>query len=165
MRINIITLSFAAVVALLFFIISCDPSRVYEKNKKIPDYNWEINNPLQFEVNILDTINPHHIYLNVRHAGYYGFSNIFLFVDSWLPDGRHSRDTVELIFAGPDGRWKGDGLGDIWDNRMLFKKDIIFPLSGIYRFRLTQAMRVNPLPGIMDAGIRIEKAKPRQKRQ
>lgn len=158
MRINAISISFAAVTGLLFFIVSCDPSRVYEENKKIPDYNWEIKSPLEFDINIKDTINPHNIYLNIRHAGYYGFSNIYLFIDSWLPDGSFSHDTAEIILATPDGKWKGDGLGDIWDNQILFKKSVIFPISGTYRFKLTQAMRVNPLQGIMDAGIRIEKA-------
>ncbi len=158
MRINIIIISFTAVIGLLFLIVSCDPSRVYEENKKIPDYKWEINSPLEFEVNITDTVNPHHVYLNVRHAGYYGFSNIYLFIDSWLPDGSYSRDTAEIILATNDGKWMGDGLGDIWDNRALFKKNVLFPMIGTYRFKLTQAMRVNPLQGVMDAGIRIEKA-------
>jgi gliding motility-associated lipoprotein GldH len=158
MRINIIVISFAAFIGLLFLIVSCDPSRVYEEYKKIPDYNWEIKAPLEFQVNITDTLHPHHVYLNIRHTGYYRFSNIYLFIDSWLPDGSYSRDTAEIILASPDGKWKGDGLGDIWDNRVLFKKDVIFPMSGTYRFRLTQAMRVNPLKGVMDAGIRIEKS-------
>lgn len=158
MRINIISLSFIAVTGLLFLIVSCDPSRVYEENKKIPDYKWEIKSPLEFNVTITDTLSPHNVYLNFRHAGYYGFSNVYLFVDSWLPDGSYARDTAELILASPDGKWLGDGLGDIWDNRILFKKNVVFPMSGTYRFQLTQGMRVNPLQGVMDAGIRIEKA-------
>jgi gliding motility-associated lipoprotein GldH len=52
----------------------------------------------------------------------------------------------------------GDGLGDIWDNRILLKDQVKFPQAGEYRFELYQAMRINPLPGIMDAGIRIEHA-------
>ncbi|MCC6383974.1 MAG: gliding motility lipoprotein GldH [Bacteroidia bacterium] len=158
MRFNIITLSFLLVVGGLMLIISCDPSRVYEKNEKIADNSWKINSPLTFKVDITDTITTHDIYINVRNAGYYGFSNLYLFIDSWLPDGKHSRDTLECILASPDGRWLGDGLGDIWDNKILFRKKIVFPMSGTYRFQLTQAMRVNPLPGIMDAGIRIEKS-------
>lgn len=158
MRINTITLSFIAVIGLLFLIVSCDPSRVFEENKKILDYKWEIKSPLEFQVEIKDTVTPHNVYLNVRHAGYYGFSNIYLFIDSWLPDGSYNRDTAEIILATKEGKWMGDGLGDIWDNRALFKKDVVFPMSGMYRFKLTQAMRVNPLQGVMDAGIRIEKA-------
>ncbi|MBK8414603.1 MAG: gliding motility lipoprotein GldH [Bacteroidetes bacterium] len=64
---------------------------------------------------------------------------------------------MECILASPEGRWLGEGLGDIWDNRILFKENVQFTQPGEYRFELNQAMRINPLPGIMDAGIRIEK--------
>ena len=65
---------------------------------------------------------------------------------------------MELTLASPDGNWLGDGLGDIYDNRILFHRNVRFPQRGEYRFEIYQAMRLNPLPGIMDAGIRIEKA-------
>ena|ERR1041384_2659329 len=158
LRINIITLSFIAFVVILFSIASCDPKRVYEKNEKIDNNNWDQNVPLVFLVNISDTIQPYNVYINVRNAGFYGFSNLFLFINSRFPQGQSERDTLECTLASPEGRWLGDGLGDIWDNRILFKKNVHFPQAGEYRFELIQAMRINPLPGIMDAGIRIEKA-------
>ena len=98
------------------------------------------------------------MYLNIRNAGFYGFSNLFLFVNTIIPGGETLRDTVEITLAAPDGKWLGEGLGDIYDNRYLFRKDFKFPKTGEYRIELIQAMRVNPLPGIMDAGIRIEKS-------
>ena len=38
------------------------------------------------------------------------------------------------------------------------KSNFKFPQTGNYTFMLEQAMRVDPLPQIMDVGIRIEKA-------
>ncbi len=137
---------------------SCDSHRVFEENKTIREYNWDYNLPLTFTVAITDTASSHDMYLNIRNAGYYGFSNLFLFVNTIIPGGETLRDTVEITLAAPDGRWLGDGLGDIYDNRYLFRKGFKFPKAGNYRFELIQAMRVNPLPGIMDAGIRIEKS-------
>lgn len=141
--------------ALLLF--GCDKNQVFEKNQKIPDYNWDQNNALTFLVNITDTLSYHTIYLNVRNAGNYRFSNLFLFINTRLPQGQLQRDTAECILATSDGKWLGEGLGDIYDNRILFKDRVRFPQVGEYRFDLIQAMRVNPLQGIMDAGIRIEK--------
>jgi gliding motility-associated lipoprotein GldH len=83
---------------------------------------------------------------------------LYLFVNTVFPGGQIQRDTLECILAAPNGRWLGDGLGDIWDNRILLKDQVKFPQAGEYRFELYQAMRINPLPGIMDAGIRIEHA-------
>ena len=139
---------------------SCDKSVVFEKNIQIPDNKWEMNNILRLDAEIDDTITPHTIYINVRNAGGYQFSNLYLFFTTHTPKGEDARDTVELTLADDHGKWLGDGSGDIWDNRILFKKNFRFPEAGMYHFELQQAMRVNPLPQIMDAGLRIEKVKP-----
>lgn len=152
---------FAAMLFLLavsICLFSCDPARVFEENKKMENNAWDQKSPAVFLVNIRDTAPAYNVYLNVRNAGFYGFSNLFLFINTRFPQGQLVRDTVECTLATPDGKWLGDGLGDIWDNRILFKKDVRFPQPGEYRFELIQAMRINPLPGIMDAGLRIEKA-------
>ena len=146
-----------SVLALAFF-SSCDSSRVFEDNIEIPDHEWFQEKPVVLSAEISDTSMAYNVYINVRHAGYYRFSNLYMFVNTQFPDGRIQRDTVECILASPEGKWMGDGLGDIWDNRVLFKSNVSFRQPGTYRFELIQAMRIDPLPGIMDAGLRIEKA-------
>src|SRR5687768_13275673 len=143
---------------LLLLIFGCDPARVFEENKKIDNNEWDQNSSLVFQVPITDTTAHYNVYVNIRNAGFYRFSNLYLFINTVFPGGQLQRDTLECILAAPDGRWLGEGLGDIWDNRILFKPGVQFPQPGEYRFELIQAMRTNPLPGIMDAGIRIEKA-------
>jgi len=138
--------------------VACDSNRLFEENKKIEKNEWEQTASLIFHVPIADTTGQYNVYVNVRNAGFYRFSNLYLFVNTSFPGGQIQRDTLECTLASPDGRWLGEGLGDIWDSRILFKKDVRFPQTGEYTFELIQAMRINPLPGIMDAGIRIEKA-------
>jgi gliding motility-associated lipoprotein GldH len=146
----------------IFFAIvlftACDQNVIFEKNIELPDNRWEIKNVVTLETDIKDTISPHNLYINLRNAGGYQFSNIFLFFTTTSPSGKMERDTVELTLADPSGKWLGNGLGDIWDNRVLFKGQFRFPEKGVYRFDLEQAMRVDPLPQVMDVGIRIEKA-------
>ncbi len=154
-----ISFSCLGILAVAFFIYGCDSHRLFEENKTIRDYNWDYNIPVVFNVDIQDTANAHTMFINVRNAGYYRFSNLFLFVNTVLPQGQTLRDTVEITLAEPDGKWMGNGLGDIYDNRYVFRSGFRFPQKGMYRFELIQAMRVNPLQGIMDAGIRIEKTK------
>lgn len=144
-------------ILLLCMLESCDQKMVFDKNEKIPDYNWDQNRALSFIVNISDTVSYHNVYLNVRNAGNYRFSNLFVFINTRFPEGQIQRDTAECILATTDGKWQGEGLGDIWNHRIMLKRHLKFPQAGEYRFDLIQAMRVNPLPGIMDAGIRIEK--------
>ena len=147
---------FLLFVAALFS--SCDKQVVFEKNISIPEYNWDMNNILRLETEISDTVSPHNIYINVRNGSGYEYSNLFLFMTTITPKGLVARDTLELTLADDRGKWTGSGSGDVWDNRILFRKNFKFPEAGMWRFELQQAMRINPLPQVMDAGMRIEKA-------
>lgn len=146
-------------LSIITFLYSCDRSVVFEDNVKLPDNHWEQKNVVELKTDIQDTITPQNIYINVRNAGGYQFSNLFVFFTTETPSGKMERDTVEITLADPSGKWLGDGLGDIWDNRFLFKSNFRFPEKGTYSFRMEQAMRIDPLPQIMDVGIRIEKVK------
>lgn len=146
------------VIGLVCAMMACDSTRLFEENKKIEKNEWDQSSSLIFHVPVTDTVTDYNVYINVRNAGFYRFSNLYLFINTGFPGGQIQRDTLECVLASPDGRWLGEGLGDIWDNRILFKNNIHFPQTGEYTFELIQAMRINPLPGIMDAGIRIEKS-------
>ena len=146
-------------VGVLFLTVSCNPDRIFEENQTIPESTWDKDNILYFTTEMKDTSVAYNVYLNIRNAGIYPFSNIFLFITTTKPDGTTARDTAEFTLADADGRWLGSGMGDIWDNQVLFKRNMHFRQMGKYKFGLEQAMRVNPLPGIMDMGVRIELAK------
>ncbi|MCC7231510.1 MAG: gliding motility lipoprotein GldH [Bacteroidia bacterium] len=151
-----IVLIFTSVVVLA----SCNGNVVFDENIKLPENRWAAGNILHFTVTIPDSSQAMNMYINLRNAEGYQFSNIFLFLTTTTPSGLRARDTVELTLADASGRWLGDGSGDIWDNRILFRKNFRFPQSGVYTFDLQQAMRIDPLPQIMDAGIRLEKVSP-----
>lgn len=141
----------------LISLYSCDPKRVYEKNVKISDAIWNKDEKPEFEINIGDTVFPHNFYVNIRNAEGYPYSNIYIFITTIFPNQKFSRDTLECILADERGAWLGNGLGDIYDNQILFKRGVRFPASGKYKFTMEQAMRTDALPMIMDVGLRIEK--------
>ncbi len=156
-EILIICNKYSVLILVAFVFSSCDPNVLFEENVKLPENRWEQKNNIILKTEILDTVNPHNIYINVRNAGGYQFSNLYVFFTTQTPSGKTERDTVDLKLADPSGKWIGDGLGDIWDSRHAFKHNFLFPEKGIYTFTLEQAMRIDPLPQLMDVGIRIER--------
>jgi gliding motility-associated lipoprotein GldH len=136
----------------------CDSNRVFEDNQDIPEMSWDVKNKLSFDVNIEDTTQLHNLYVNVRHASHYPYANLYMFIVIKFPNGKLAKDTLECVLAGPDGQWKGEGMGDIWDEQILWKPNVKFPISGKYTFEYEQAMRTEQLPFIMDVGLRVEKA-------
>lgn len=137
--------------------LSCDPNRVFEENVHIKGSAWNLNDPVIVETEIFDTVSPLMVYFNIRHNNDYRYSNLYLFVDTYFPNDTHRRDTIECMLADPSGKWYGKGLGDIREIRILVMNRVVFPMAGMYRFQLQQAMRVDDLEGIEDVGIRIEK--------
>ena len=142
----------------IFILSSCDPARVFEENKQLQEGIWKQNKPVIIEAEINDTITYNCVYINVRNKGGYQYSNLFLFIKTTTPKGIIGMDTLECTLASPDGKWLGSGLGDIYSNQILFKKNVRFPQKGKYLFEISQAMRIDPLTEIMDVGIRVERA-------
>lgn len=151
-------ISAAFVFVSLLFLAACDSTRVYEENNELPEHEWTVRNKLSFNFFISDTITPHNFYFNVRNADDYSYSNIFVFMNTKFPNGKMKRDTIEFVLADESGRWLGKGQGDLLDNQLLYMKAKRFPLKGKYTIEVEQAMRRQSLPGIYNAGIRIEKA-------
>ena len=140
----------------LILFTSCDKNRIYEKNVTIDKYIWDSKVKPVFTVDIADTSVLYNLYINVRHAEIYPFQNIWLIVSTKFPDGTTASRRIEVMLADEEGKWFGEGLGDIWDYRSLIQENAFFDKPGTYTFSLEQNMRVDPLPGVMSIGMRIE---------
>ncbi len=141
-----------------FMAVACNGDVVYESNERIPGNVWSRFHIPVFEVEITDTINAHNLLINLRNTGEYPRSNLFLFISATSPAGAFTRDTLELVLAGPSGRWKGSGFGSVWQNRFFYRQNVRFPERGKYTFEVEQAMRIDDLPGIIDVGLRVERS-------
>lgn len=153
---SIIAWSCIAFAALL---TGCDEGVVYEENKPIAGAHWKANESVQFEFDVTDTLHLHDFYINLRNGEEYPFSNLYLFVELEFPNGKKAVDTLNCPLADPTGRWLGKGLGDIYDNRILYRQRKQFPLTGRYKVGIYQAMRTEDLEGIYDVGFRVTHSK------
>lgn len=148
--------NFFLILLVILSIISCEKGRVYEKNISIDKYLWDSRAVASFKVDIEDTSTLYNIYVNVRHADLYPFQNIWLEIHTQFPDSTTISRRIEIMLANDEGKWYGEGLGDIWDFRELVQENAFFEKPGTYTFTLTQNMRQDPLPGIMSVGLRVE---------
>jgi len=141
----------------------CANDMVFESDVEVPNGAWASSFQPSFEFDITDTVSKHDVYIEVRHTGDYPYSDLYLFVDLTGPGGRTHRDTVECILADPSGRWMGRGTGFIFADRIqakvLYRLGNRFPASGRYTMKLEQAMRVDPLPSVIDVGVSIQRSK------
>ena len=146
-------------LAALLALAACDEKRIYEQNRDLAGNQWYIDTIPSFTFRIADASKPYNIYFNVRNAISYPYYN--LYVTYYLQDSTgkqiESRLQEWLLADSKTGKPLGEGLGDIFDHRIISRKNFRFPYNGTYTFRLKQYMRQDPLPFIMSVGVRVEK--------
>ncbi|MBT8298030.1 MAG: gliding motility lipoprotein GldH [Maribacter sp.] len=152
-------------IVVLVLLVSCDNSIVKTGFKATNNGSWNRDNKVEFNFTELDTIQNHHIFINLRNDNTFPYSNLFLIAELDYPNGETITDTMEFIMAQPDGTWLGKGYGSIKENKLWYKENIVFPSSGVYTLRLSHAMRKNGevdgvvnLEGITDVGYEIVKS-------
>jgi gliding motility-associated lipoprotein GldH len=87
----------------------------------------------------------------------YKYSNLFVLFTIQGPKEKAETQRLEFKLAEADGKWLGSGLGDIFSNQIKVMENVKFPRKGVYSFSVEQNMRDNPLLGIEDIGVRVEK--------
>lgn len=150
---------------LLLVIVSfpaCIKSPYYQKEFAVPQNAWAYNFKPSFKFEVTDTAVPYNLYFLVRHTEAYAYSNIWMWIYSKQPgDSTFQRSRIEIPLAEPSGKWLGRGMGEIWEQRMPITRNdnpMVFKRKGTYEIKLEQNMRVNPLPEVLQVGLRVEKS-------
>lgn len=137
---------------------SCGNDVLLDKNIEFQEEYWNVSEVFETKFDITDTINNYNFYITLRNTDDYAYQNLFVFLTTTFPNGKSKLDTINCPLANMQGKWLGKGFAGIYDNRILYMAKRRFPLEGNYKIRMEQAMRDEDLSGVLDAGIRIEKA-------
>lgn len=149
---------------MLLGMISCADSIEFSHYKSLKDASWQTDKKFSFEFDVVDTISPKNLFINIRNNKDYQFSNLYVITELNFPNGSKIIDTLQYEMADEKGFFLGKGFTDIKENKLFYKENKVFPQSGKYTFNIRQAMRkngeVNPIPfleGVQDVGLSIEK--------
>jgi len=148
---------FLLLIGFLLLMGSCNKQRVFDDIQSTGTNGWDVASPLRFSFQIDDTLNSHRFSMHIRNDIDYRYSNLYVFLQTRFPNGNITRDTIECVLAGPDGKWHGRSSGKFREHLITLNPGIRFPLTGIYTIDIEQAMRHQVLIGVTDIGIRIEK--------
>lgn len=146
-------------VSLSYFLVSCNDTAVYDEYKNIKNNSWDYSDSLKYEVDIKDTATHYSLFVNVRHNFYFDWRNVWVKIITVYPNNKTEVSSVNLPLSESDGKWFGKCSGDICDIRIGIQQNAVFPQVGKYKFIIVHDMRQNPLPKIMDVGLRVEKYK------
>jgi gliding motility-associated lipoprotein GldH len=149
-------------IAIACYCLSCDSNAIYKSYVDMKDTNWYVKNVPAFTFEVKDETIPYNIYLLVRNASQYPYNNLYITRYIYGPDGKILSNRLEevMLFDQKTGKPLGEGLGDIYDNKVISSRNFMFPKKGKYTIKLKQYMRQDPLPYVMSIGVSVEKPLP-----
>lgn len=136
--------------------ISCSHKEIFFHYHSITNAGWNREDSAVFNVKIEDNSHPYDVFIELRNNDDYPFSNIWLFVDYQMPNGKSRSDTIGADLANVYGKWYGKGLS-LYNLSIPYETAILFPDTGTYIYSIRQGMRENPLKGISDVGLKVSK--------
>lgn len=142
------------VIVLALISTSCHRHVFYEKMVTIDGETWNIDNKVEYEFEITDSMAFYDFYINVGNNVDFETQNFYMFMTTEFPNGYIAQDTLGCILSDPYGNWTGKG-GRIKENKFLFKPNVRFPMTGKYKFTMVQAMREDDVKGIAYVGITL----------
>ena len=151
------------ILAFCFF-TGCMPAPYYQKEEVIPQNAWAYNYKPAFTFDITDTTTVYQPYFLIRHTQAYPYCNVWVWLYIKTPgDTVIKKERINITLAETTGKWLGRGMGEIYEQRMpIYLGDsLIFNRQGTYKISMEQNMRINPLPEILNVGLRLEKLGPR----
>ena len=135
----------------------CKEVLLAEQLHNVPKAMWQASTTDSFRFTISDTMASYKVGIVLRHTNQYPYRNVWVRVGLKQPgDDSLRMQDFNLPLATADS-WLGIGMGDIYEVRpALFEQGVSFPKSGELLFTLQHIMRQDPLPGVMQVGIRVE---------
>jgi gliding motility-associated lipoprotein GldH len=144
-------------VCLMLTLWSCNKLDNFERTVFFPEHQWSGKNQPSFQFEIKDTVSKYNIYVVIRHEDAYHYNNLWINVITKAPNENPITQKVNLQLANNSTGWLGSGMDDVFDHRIRITNSPILLKKGVYQFSLQQIMREDPLPAILNAGIRVEK--------
>jgi len=145
-------------LVLLFFLIACDSSRVYEDYDDMQEAFWHMDSIKKFSFEISDIEKEYNLLATFRNSSTYPFYNIYFQYS--ITDSLDSVVVQQLteadLFDPTTGQPKGSGLGDMFDHSVPLLENYRFSTPGVYNIKLQQQMRLDSLPFILSVGARVE---------
>jgi gliding motility-associated lipoprotein GldH len=145
---------------ILFFatlaITSCDAGRVlYREYVDVgEDYEWSMNEPLTFVMDVSENKHAYELALAVRVGSSYPYDKLLLHVTEQSPSGESIRRDVEIPVRNASGEFYGEKGFDLIDIEYILDASKEFPTFGRYTYTLEPAMpEIDPVVYVVELGV------------
>lgn len=135
---------------------ACNQKHIYNQYHSVDNNAWKSTDTVQFPFVIEDENSNYEYAISVRHSNDFEFSNLWLKV-LVTGNGIDTSFRYEIPLFKNDGKPFGKNSGSICTQTVPLKTNLPLYKKGKYQISIIQLMRKDPLNGISDIGILIDK--------
>ena len=139
-----------------FLASGCNSSVLVDSFQTLSEEGWLYQDIVADSFEVTEPGFYHQVSANLRFKSDYPYANIHLAVSITYPDSTTSDYKVPIELAEKSGNWLGSGLGDIITFQVPILHRKILNQKGKYTVTIAQDMRLESLPNIVSAGLRVE---------
>jgi gliding motility-associated lipoprotein GldH len=143
-----------AITAFLF--AGCNGDVLVDEYHTLPVSGWEYKDVITDSFEVLEPGHYHQLSANLRINGDYTYANFHVKMNITFPDSSSKEYNVPLQLAEKSGKWLGSGLGDVITFRIPVFHRKFLTQKGKYTVSISQDMRLESVPNIVSAGLRVE---------
>lgn len=136
--------------------VSCEQKHFYNQYVSVDIQNWKSTDTLKYAITIDDTTARYNLSFSVRHTKDYEFSNLWLSIILESTEVKKNF-RYEIPLFKKDGKPFGKTSGSLCTQTIPVQQEIQFDKKGKYTINIVQLMRKDPLDGISDIGVIIDK--------
>jgi len=141
---------------IILLLTSCNSNTTFKEYKKFDDISWNRFDILEFYVPVQKK-EPLDLYLALRHHTNFPYSYIDVTITLNTPDGEMRSRDYRFRLKDTDLKWKGSGMGDLWDIELPIRKEMLFNKNGICKIQIENKMHRVETPGIIEVGLIIKR--------
>ena len=135
---------------LLFFVLfafSCTKNKIYKETYTFENYTWPKDKILTFETEI-DTNQAGKAYdlnFSIRYITGFSLKYLNFNLEIQRPDESSASKDISIQMVTDDKKYRGEGMGDIWDLDYTLAEPFIFDKPGKYKFIIRPIIDETPI--------------------
>lgn len=148
--------AFIPIFALLF-LFACDKNKVFLERIKLDQMIWHADELIPFHFKIEDENARYNLKIELRYFYEITFDKLPVMMVIKSPDGKLITSVYQLKLKDANGKPLGDASGDLTDLTIPVQQALKMK-KGYYSVFLKHGVMNMDLPGIIEMGLRVEKA-------
>lgn len=143
---------------LLIAFAGCTTDTIYSHYRHIADEEWGRSDTLIYIVPGIQHGGTYDLAVGLRTTSGYPYSDLtFVVEQEMIPSGRHSTDTFKVSLTTQDTRVQQNGTGVALRQYHFPFKQLTLTEGDTLKLTLKHDMQRDPLPGVADVGITLQR--------